>query len=106
MMYIVRQSDIANSSFDKDPCQHAWHVGDKKPRQDDGNCFDDVCEVYADGHELESVRRRCSNIPDVPSSGCMVWKPPFAQFIYDSLIFEPSLILPPRPTKKDPIAQR
>lgn len=91
-MYILRQLVEEH--------QYTWHVGSKKPRQEDGNCFDDVCEVYADGPELECVRRRCTNIPDVPSSGCMVWKVPFAQFIYDSLVYEPSLILPPRPNKK------
>ena len=98
MMYILRQSD----GISEDPNQHTWHVGGKKPRQVDGNCFNDVCEVYADGQELASVRRRCTNIPDIPSSGSMVWKGPFAQFIYDSLVYEQksTVILPPRPTKK------
>ena len=102
MMYILRQSEIVQTKVTDDLPQHTWNVGGKKPRQLDGNCFDDVCEVYADGPELESVRRRCTNIPDIPSSGCMVWKGPFAQFVYDSLVYEPSLILPTRPPQRPP----
>lgn len=101
MMYILRQSDVVKTKLNDELPQYVWHVGGKKPRQTDGNSFDDVCEVYADGHELESVRKRCVNIPDIPSAGCMVWKGPFAQFIYDSLVYEP-VILPPRPPPRKP----
>jgi hypothetical protein len=87
MMYILRCTQVG---------EYTWNIGDTKPRLKDGNTFDDVCEVYADGRELETIRRRCTNLPDVPSSGAMVWKAPFAQFIYDSLLYEPALIRQPQ----------
>lgn len=91
-MYIICQDDST---------QHNWWVGSKKPRQKDGNCFDDVREVYADGPELAVVRRRCINIPDVPTAGFMVWKPPFAQFIYDTLIYEPVVVHTSEPPEQE-----
>lgn len=89
-MYILRSIRVE---------EYTWNIGGTKPRLTDGNPFDDVCEVYADGRELETIRRRCTGIPDVPSSGAMVWKAPFAQFIYDSLVYEPIAESPkvPRP---------
>lgn len=93
MMYILRSTRVE---------EYTWNIGGTKPRLKDGNTFDDVCEVYADGRELDIVRRRCTNIPDVPSSGSMVWKAPFAQFIYDSLVYEPPVGEPVVPRPKRP----
>jgi len=93
-MYVLRQADKLT--------QHDWYVGGKKPRHKDGRPFEDVCEVYADGPELEKVRQRCINIPDIPGSASVVWKRPFAQFIYDSLVYEPEPEVPkvPRPQRR------
>lgn len=101
MLYILRQSDRVGRSSEF-TTQYTWYVGGTKPRHSDGNPFNDVIEVYADGSELESVRKRITGIPDVPAANCVVWKPPFAQFIYDSLIYEPvmSTVKPPRPNKR------
>ena len=101
MLYILRLADRIGYSSEYSQ-QHLWHVGGTKPRHKDGNTFNDVMEVYADGPELEAVRKRCVNIPDAPASGSMVWKPPFAQFIYDTLVYEPtpSVVKPPRPNKR------
>jgi len=101
MLYILRQSDRVGHSSEFSN-QYTWHVSGTKPRHSDGNPFNDVVELYADGPELECVRSRVTGIPDVPSSNCVVWKPPFAQFIYDSLVYEPvkPVVKPPRPNKR------
>lgn len=91
MMYLIRQSDLApNGQLNEKAPEHNWEVGGKKPRHFDGTPFEDVVEVYADGRELENIRQRVTGIPDVPSSAFVVWKAPFAQFIYDSLIYVPA----------------
>jgi hypothetical protein len=97
MMYIVRQydKDIAKqrqqhaAPRDEEVHSYNWHVGDAKPTKK-GNPFDDVVEVYADGHELENVRRNYKNLPDVCGEiGGVVWRGDLAQFIYDHLPMMP-----------------
>jgi hypothetical protein len=93
MMYIIRQSDKdaairfqQGSGRQCEPKEYNWHVGEKRPRhQGDLLGFDDVCEVYADSHELEHIRRLHTNLPDVPTANSIVWRGDFAQFIYDHL---------------------
>lgn len=91
MMYLLRFVDrqAIKGGSSEYAHQYHWKVGEAKPRFSDGNGFNDVCEVYADGSELVYIRKRYTNIPDCPTLGFMVWKPPFAQFIYDHLIYEP-----------------
>lgn len=94
MMYIVRQSDKdivklrqrnAGGDRNEEAYSYNWHVGEGRPSQK-GVYFDDVVEVYADGHELESVRRNYKNLPDVSKEiGGVVWRGDLAQFIYDHL---------------------
>jgi hypothetical protein len=89
-MYLIRQSDLkSDGKFNEKAPQHNYELGGKKPRNKDGTSFEDVIEVYADGRELKDIRQRVTGIPDVPSSSFVVWKQPFAQFIYDSLIYVP-----------------
>lgn len=80
MLYVLRQAD-------EDTKQYDWYVGGMKPRAKDGTTFTDVTEVYADGPELAHIRKTCTNIPDAPNQGYMVWRAPFAQFVYDSLVY-------------------
>ena len=88
-MYIIRQSDkdtAARRIGDRnEPKEYGWHVGDPRPTEKNVP-FEDVCEVYADGHELESVRSNYKNLPDVNNEcGGVVWRGDLAQFIYDHL---------------------
>jgi hypothetical protein len=92
MMYIIRQSDkdiAANAQRhtgrDYECRDYTWHVGDGRPVIK-GVPFEDVCEVYADGHELADVRKNYKNLPDVSNEcGGVVWRGDLAQFIYDHL---------------------
>lgn len=91
MMYLIRQSDKDRAAkLGGETKEYPYHTGEGKPRHKNGEGFEDVCEVYADGHELEMIRRRYTNLPDVPSSASMTWKGDFAQFIYDHLIVRES----------------
>ena len=91
MMYLIRKSDLkSNGQLNEKAPQHNYELGGKKPRNKDGTSFEDVIEVYADGGELESIRQRVTGIPDVPSAAFVVWRAPFAQFIYDSLVYVPA----------------
>lgn len=74
--------------------EYTWHVGEPKPTARDvsnntskttGNPFEDVCQVYADGHELEHIRATFRNLPDVPEAHSVLWRNDNAQFIYDHL---------------------
>jgi hypothetical protein len=94
MMYIIRQSDKDAAALMSRHSRHGdtvetknytWHVGEGRPRNSDQG-FEDICEVYADGHELENVRKNYKNLPDVTNEcGGVVWKGDLAQFIYDHL---------------------
>jgi hypothetical protein len=87
MMYIIRQCDKAKvaGKLNDEPEQYNWHVGEARPRERGGSGFEDVCEIYADGHELANIRKNYANLPDVPSAHSMTWKGQFAQFIYDHI---------------------
>ena len=88
MMYIIRQSDKVKVAehFNEEPKEYVWHVGEKRPRTPGTLLgFEDVCEVYADGHELEHIRKIHTNLPDVPTAHSIIWRGDFAQFIYDHL---------------------
>lgn len=91
MMYIIRQSDkevaaraIRRTPDPVEPKSYNWHTGERRPLAKE-QPFEDVCEVYADGHELEHIRKLHTNLPDVPTARSIVWRGDFAQFIYDHL---------------------
>lgn len=74
--------------------EHHWHVGEPKPCQfySDGETtedFPDVIEIQADGHELEHIRKRFTNIPDVPGARVVTWSGDIARFIYNHLTHIP-----------------
>jgi len=78
MLYIVRKN---GDTFD-------WHVGEKKPSRNPSNEFEpftDVCEIQADGHELDYIRKNFSNLP-MCHKAVVTWKGEWAQFIYDHLV--------------------
>lgn len=86
MMYIIRQSDKDKvlGKFNDEPRQYNWHISEQRPRTSN-QAFEDVCEIYADGHELEYIRKKHTNLPDAPTAHSVVWRGDFAQFIYDHL---------------------
>ena len=94
MLYFVRQCDrdmykrdaFKRSNdrpvYEKD---YSWHVGDGIP-----SGFDDVCEVQADGHELDLILKRFPNLPIAKYENgdlkrVMLWSGDFAKFIYHNL---------------------
>lgn len=82
MMYIIRKSC---QSFPR-----PWRVEEARPEltpqatRTDG-AFEDVCEVQADGLELEYIRANFKNLPDMPENRMIRWRGDLAQFIYDHL---------------------
>jgi len=78
MLYIVRENGDT----------HDWHVGETKPARNPSigsEPFMDVCEIQADGHELEHIRKNFSNLPMCGHKAVVTWKWGWAQFIYDHL---------------------
>lgn len=69
-----------------------WHVGQEIPVDkiniDNAPVIDckkltDIVYVYADGHELEHIRNRISNLPI--GYGCFTWRDELAQLVYDNI---------------------
>lgn len=89
MMYLIRQcdKDKAAKLFNTEPEEYFWHVGERRP-DIDNHYFEDVVEVYADGHELEYVRENFKNLPDAPNKRGVVWRGDLAQFIYEHLPYQ------------------
>lgn len=91
MLYIVRQCDVQVANVRKregrqcEPRDYVWHVGQQRPCLVGDTPFEDVCEIQADGHELDHIRSRFKNLPDSPDSAVVRWKGEMAQFIYDHL---------------------
>jgi hypothetical protein len=78
MLYIVRKGDKGTAS---------WHVNEPAP--DNGSTWEDVCEIQADGHELDYIRRHLIGLPDKPNGAFLTWKGMLAQFIYDNCLQNP-----------------
>lgn len=74
-LYIIRKSHHLELN---------WHIGEKKPMTF-GEPYMDIAEVQADGHELNYIRKRFINLPDI-KGGVVSWKGDWAQFIYDHLV--------------------
>jgi len=87
MLYIVRQYDvdIAKREEETHARDYKWHVGCDVPCLVGGRKFRDVCEIRADGLELEYIRLRFKNLPDVEGAKMVQWRGDIAQFIYDHL---------------------
>lgn len=79
MLYINAKTPTGEISAD-------WHVNEKLVLGGEGV---EVYEVYADGHELDYIRRFCAGLPDVPDNYHMLWKGALAQFIYDNTLQNP-----------------
>jgi hypothetical protein len=45
----------------------------------------EVTAIQADGHELEAIRKKFTNIPDAPGERVVLWRGEIAQFIVDNL---------------------
>jgi len=110
MLYIIRQADIESRDAGITPLEappncnyqeamslgakpslheYQWHVGTmlgKMPKPIDmkGEPFTDVVEIRADGEELAFILSNSNNLP-VLHGRSVVWKAPWAQFIYDNL---------------------
>jgi hypothetical protein len=79
MLYIVRKTPSGKEG-------RGWHVNEPSPFYEI-EC--EVCEVEADGHELDYIRRHCKGLPDCPDKYTVVWKSVLAQFIYDNALQNP-----------------
>ena len=77
MMYITVQKNAPHG----EKKELYWHVGERKPSLD---THETVIEIQADGDELDHVRKIYVNLPQA-SGRVVLWKDPFAQFIYDNL---------------------
>jgi len=90
-MYLVRKVDRESGK------NYTWRQGEKKPRHKDGAPFNDVVEFSADGKDLELIRKRFRNLPDIPEAGFVLWRGDLGQFIYDGLVYDPAPRLTPSP---------
>jgi hypothetical protein len=85
MLYIMRKAGNG-----KGESAYQWHVNQKSPTDDRDEPWENVCEIQADGHELDYIRRNLSGLPDKPNAGFLVWKGELAQFIYDNCLRRPT----------------
>ena len=85
MLYIVRKAGNG-----KGASAHEWHVNESPPDREASDPWENVCEIQADGHELDYIRRNLSGLPDKPNGGIVAWKGAWAQFIYDNCLRRPT----------------
>jgi hypothetical protein len=75
MLYIVRKTPSGKEG-------RSWHVNESSPFCEI-EC--EVCEVQADGHELDYIQKLTDNLP-MSHTYTVIWKGVLAQFIYDNLL--------------------
>lgn len=91
MLSITRKCDVdkiksGRGSYDEEPYSYTWYVQhENTPCLVGGEKFTDVCEVYADGHELQHIITNFKNLPICTDKRVNVWRGELAQFIYENL---------------------
>jgi hypothetical protein len=75
MLYIVRKTATGKEG-------RGWHVNESSPFCEE-EC--EVCEVQADGHELDYIQKLAAGLP-MTRTYTVIWKGVLAQFIYDNLL--------------------
>jgi hypothetical protein len=77
MMYII----VSPSAVGRAPEKFVWLLGEKKPEIQG----QPVLWVQADSKELAEILTKFRGVPFKPETYSMVWRAPWAQFIYDNL---------------------